>query len=74
MYPGILILLNCFVLVGALVFTGGKDKSKLKLSLIIILLVINVLFCLSFFFMIPRFLKGINDDIKVMEGKSVEKQ
>ncbi|UKJ88577.2 integral membrane protein [Theileria orientalis] len=69
-FLGILILLNCLVLIPALVFTGGKDKSKLKLSLIIILFIINALFCFSFYFVIPGLLKGINDHIKVMEGTS----
>ncbi|BAM40786.1 integral membrane protein [Theileria orientalis strain Shintoku] len=65
---GVLILLNCFVLIAALVLTGGKDKSKLRPSLIIALLAINVVFCVLFFFIIPKLLKEINDGIKVLEG------
>ncbi|XP_955512.1 integral membrane protein, putative [Theileria annulata] len=67
-YLGILIFFNCIILLAALIFTGGKDKSKLKASIIIFLFIINFSFGVFFFFIIPKLLYIINLNINIMKG------
>eukprot|EP00375_Theileria_parva_P000293 XP_762962.1 hypothetical protein [Theileria parva strain Muguga] len=59
-YLGILIFFNCLVLLAALAFTGGKDKSKFKAAIIILLFIISLCFSIAFFFLIPKLLYNID--------------